>query len=52
MNEAKFIIYVLLILCLLGILLTVAADEWSGGRRWKVAVTLLVIAYAGVCCLK
>lgn len=48
MNEYRVLIRVLLVLCLFGIGLTIAADEWSGARRWKVGVTLLIIAYAVV----
>jgi hypothetical protein len=52
MDGTRIAVHVLLVLCLIGIMLTIAADEWSGARRWKLGVTLLVIAYAAVGCLR
>lgn len=46
MNEYRLLIRALLVLCIFGIGLTIAADEWTPGRRWKIGVSLLIIMYA------
>lgn len=48
MIETRILIHTLLILCLFGLGLTIAADEWNGARRWKIAVVLILIGYAGL----
>jgi hypothetical protein len=45
MIATKTLVYLLFILVLIGLGLTVTADEWSGARRWKVGVLLLLIVY-------
>lgn len=48
MNETRILIHMLLVLCLFGLGLTIAADEWNGARRWKIGVVLLLIVYCGL----
>lgn len=48
MDSGKLIVYILFMLCLIGLGLTIAADQWNGARRWKIAVVLILIAYAGL----
>lgn len=48
MDAFRVLIHVLLVLCLLGIGLTIAANDWHGERRWKIGVVLVLIGYCAV----
>lgn len=52
MIEWRVLIHILLIACIIGIILTIATDQWHEGRRWKIGVALLIIAYAAVTMLR
>lgn len=48
MNTFRLLIHVLLVLCLIGVGLTILADAWHASRRWKIGVTLILIGYCAV----
>ena len=45
MIATKSLVYLLFVLVIIGLGLTITADEWSGARRWKVGVLLILLAY-------
>lgn len=52
MDALRLGIHTGLILCLIGIGLTIAANQWDGLRRFKIVVTIILIGYLLVTCLR